>query len=285
MAAKPAIAMVGAGNLGTALTWSLRSAGYTIEAVIARPGSASRKKARRLAREVGAQTIAGVPDKLRAEVIWFCVPDANIKSVAESWGKKLNWEGRVALHSSGALTSDKLAALRQRGAAVASVHPFMTFVRGSGPALEGVPFALEGDTRGTRVARRIVKDLGGRAFSIRKSDKAAYHAWGTFSSPLLVALLETAEHVAALAGVKPAEARRRMIPILRQTLANYAASDAAGAFSGPIIRGDFETVKRHLGVLQKSPIAIAVYRSLALAAADYLPGKNKETLKRQLKSH
>jgi predicted short-subunit dehydrogenase-like oxidoreductase (DUF2520 family) len=135
-----------------------------------------------------------------------------------------------------------------------------------------------------KMARRIVKDLGGRAYSIAKADKAAYHAWGTFASPLLVALLATTERVAEAAGVSRKAALERMIPILMQTLANYASFDAAGAFSGPIVRGDVETVKRHLRVLRGRPIEREVYRALANAALQYLPVKSKSQLKDVLKS-
>jgi predicted short-subunit dehydrogenase-like oxidoreductase (DUF2520 family) len=229
---------------------------------------------------------ARVPHDLswvRAELIWFCVPDAEIARAAKSLAKKIEWKERVALHSSGALTSDELEVLGRRGAAVASVHPLMTFVQGSRPSLSGVSFAVEGDQAAVRAARRIVKAVGGRAYSIRKKDKAAYHAWGTFASPLFTALLATSEQVAALAGVNRKAAKQRMIPILRQTLANYAAFGAAGGFSGPIVRGDVDTVKRHLRVLRGTPAA-EVYSALARAALQYLPVKNKRSLKRILDS-
>jgi predicted short-subunit dehydrogenase-like oxidoreductase (DUF2520 family) len=162
------------------------------------------------------------------------------------------------------------------------VHPLMTFVRGSRPSLAGVPFALEGDVAAVRVVRGVVRTLGGSAYSIRKQDKAAYHAWGTFASPLLTALLATTEEVAVLAGVRRKAAKQRMIPILQQTLANYAAFGAAGAFSGPIVRGDVDTVKRHLRVLRDAPSAREVYTELARAALRYLPVKHETSLKRVL---
>jgi predicted short-subunit dehydrogenase-like oxidoreductase (DUF2520 family) len=221
---------------------------------------------------------------VRAELIWFCVPDAEIARAARSLAEKVEWRGRVALHSSGALGSDELAAVRSRGAAIASVHPLMTFVRGSRPSLAGVPFALEGDPAAVRLARRVVQDVGGHAYSIRKKDKAAYHAWGTFASPLFTALLATTEQVAVLAGVNRKAAKQRMIPIVLQTLANYAAFGAAGAFSGPIVRGDVDTVKRHLRVLRSIPAAREVYSDLARAALQYLPAKNKSSLKQLLDS-
>ena len=160
----------------------------------------------------------------------------------------------------------------------------MTFVRGSQPSLAAVPFGIEGDAAALRVARRIVGNIGGHAYSIRKADKAAYHAWGTFASPLLTALLVTTEQVASAAGVAGKTARKRMIPILLQTLANYATRDAADSFSGPIIRGDVETVKRHLRVLRKIPAAREVYLALARSAIRYLPAKNKDGLLQILKS-
>jgi predicted short-subunit dehydrogenase-like oxidoreductase (DUF2520 family) len=287
MAAKPRVAIVGAGNFGAALALALHQAGYAIEAVIARArgdslSGRSLKRAQKLAKRVGARASSDLSG-VRAELIWFCVPDAAIAPAAKAVAKKVEWKGRVALHSSGALTSDELAVLRRRGAAVASVHPMMTFVRGSAPSLAGVPFALEGDPAAVRVARRVVRDLGGRAYPIRKKDKAAYHAWGTFASPLLTALLATTEQVAALAGVHRKAATQRTIPILRQTLANYAAFGAAGGFSGPIVRGDMDTVKRHLRVLRGTPAA-EVYSALARAALQCLPVKHKNSLKRILDS-
>ena len=283
MVAKPRVAIVGAGNFGTALALALQRSGYAIEVVIARSRGASLRKAQALAKRVGARASTDL-SAVRAELIWFCVPDAEIARAAGLLAEKIAWKGRTALHSSGALTSDALDALRKRGAAVASVHPLMTFVRGSQPALAGVSFAIEGDTAAVRVARRVVQDVGGRAYSIRKKDKAAYHAWGTFASPLLTALLATTEQVAASAGVDPRAAKQRMIPILLQTLANYAEFGAAEGFSGPIVRGDVDTVKRHLRVLRGKPAARAVYLELARAALRYLPAKNKTSLKRILDS-
>ena len=73
-----------------------------------------------------------------------------------------------------------------------------------------------------------------------------------------------------------------MLPILRQTLDNYEALDAEDAFSGPIIRGDVGTVKQHLRVLLRAPVARDVYVALARAALQYLPAKNKNALLRLL---
>lgn len=280
---KSHIAIVGAGNLASALAVSLREAGYVIEQIITRSGVASLRRARRLGREVGAPAVAAGRAKIRAEIVWFCVPDGVIASAAQSLAEAADWSGKIVLHSSGALTSDELGVLRKRGAVVASVHPLMTFVRGSHPALDGVPFAIEGDSIAARTARAIVRNLRGQPFTIRKEYKEAYHGWGTFISPLLTALLAASERVAMAAGVNRKAARERMLPILQQTLANYARLGAAESFSGPVPRGDVATVRKHVKVLGKIPQAREVYIALTRAAMRDLPARNRATLEKILK--
>lgn len=276
---KVKIAIVGPGNLGTALAVSLKRAGYAIETVVAGCRQGSLRRAKILAREVGAV----VRPDLRAstaDVIWFCVPDSEIaRASSEQLGGLRPDKRLIALHSSGALASDELDSFRKKGAAVASAHPLMTFVRGSRPSLAGVPFAVEGDAPALRLVRRIVEDLGGAYYPIRKKDKPAYHAWGAFASPLLTSLLATSETVAKLAGVDRKTARHRMIPILLQTLANYASFGPAGAFSGPIVRGDVDTVRKHLKALHEVPMGRNLYVALARAALEYLPAEHKSAFR------
>jgi predicted short-subunit dehydrogenase-like oxidoreductase (DUF2520 family) len=282
MAAKPQIAIVGPGRLGSALAISLKRAGYEISEIVSRNNAGSKQRARSLARRVGARVSPGDNARLDADIVWFCVPDREIASSSRQLASIVGWEGKTAFHSSGALASDELNALRRHGAAVASLHPMMTFVNGSIAPLQGVPFAIEGDKAAVLVARRVVKNLGGEAFAIRKQQKAAYHARGSFASPLLVALLVTGEQLARKAGLSAVEARKKMLPIVKQTIANYEALGPAGAFSGPIVRGDAETVGKHGRALAKTPEARAVYLALARAALRYLPARNRAQLKKAL---
>jgi predicted short-subunit dehydrogenase-like oxidoreductase (DUF2520 family) len=293
VAADPTIAILGPGRLGRALARELLDAGYSITELISRSNSASQRAGRKLAKSLRALPGTIEKAKFDAGLLWLCVPDRAIAAVGrelsargkgrpgkgETWE---GWDGKIIFHSSGALASDELNALRRKGAAVASVHPFMTFVEGSSPPFEGVPFAVEGDAVAVRVARKIVKSLGGAAFPLRKKDKIAYHAWATLCSPLLIAVLVTAEQAAGIPGYSPAQARRKMLPMVMQTLANYAALGPAAACSGPIVRGDADIVRRHLQVLNRSPEIKQVYRALARSALRHLPAQNREKLKRVL---
>ena len=85
MRGKPIVAIVGAGNFASALTVSLRRSGYEIEAVISRSRADSLKKARNLAAEVGARAFSAIPSTLSAELVWFCVPDAEIARAARTF--------------------------------------------------------------------------------------------------------------------------------------------------------------------------------------------------------
>jgi predicted short-subunit dehydrogenase-like oxidoreductase (DUF2520 family) len=286
------ITIIGAGRLANYLAVALRAAGFRITEVIARDSPRSRRRAHTLALKVGAQAVTADSAALDATLLWFCVPDREIRGVASALRDRLltradvgrSAKVRFALHSSGALSSRELDPLRRAGIAVASAHPLMTFVAGARPSLTGVPFAVEGDALATRVARGMVRALGGECFGLPASRKAAYHAWATLTSPLLLAFLVTLEEAARVAGLTRPEARRKSLPIIRQTLENYSRLGPARSFSGPLVRGDAETVAKHLGVLKKHPGAREVYVALARAALRGLPVKNREKLKRLLGS-
>src|SRR5438552_7820679 len=121
MAAKPEIALVGPGRLGSALGLALAGARYRIREIISR--DTSTPVVRKLSREIKAKVASLRSAELDADLVWFCVPDREIASVANKIASLTSWKRKVAFHSSGALASDELDALRHRGAAVASVHP------------------------------------------------------------------------------------------------------------------------------------------------------------------
>jgi len=275
------VAIVGAGSLATFLTGALRKSGYTITEIISRNSPRSRRQARTLASKVGARAVTEQTATFDADLLWLCVPDRTIRQAASSLATHAKGKVRFAFHSSGALLSREIESLRKR-AAVAAVHPLMTFVPGSRPSLMGVPFALEGDPEAMRLARRIVRDLGGESFALRGPRKAAYHAWATFTSPLWLAFLVTLEDAARVAGLTRVDARRMSLPIIRQTLENYSQLGPEHSFSGPIIRGDTTTVAKHLAALKKYPAVRDVYVALALAALDRLPARNRRELRRLL---
>lgn len=278
------VSIVGPGNLGSALALNLRRAGCDIEALVVRSRKKVPNETLELARRVKAKIVALGDRPLGSGLVWITVPDDAIATVAAQLASTQDWQGKTVFHSSGALTSEVLSALRAKGAKVASVHPGMTFVRQSIPRLEGVPFGVEGDPDAVRLAKKLVRDLGGSAFPIKTQNKVLYHAFGTFASPMMIALMTTLEQVGKAAGINPSDVGKMAGPLLRQTLNNYLKYGAAAAFSGPLVRGDVATVRRHLDALRRVPEAREVYLALVKMALKDLPVKERQQLSKLLAS-
>jgi len=281
MAATPkSITLIGAGNLAQALGPALKAAGYRIEVVAGRNRAESQRRARLLARRLGAKWCSVEQVKPTSDVVWLLHTDDALATTAQTLARAGDWRGKVALHSSGALSSDVLQPLKKAGAQTASLHPMMTFVAGTSLEMSKVPFAVEGDRAALAAAKQIVRRLHAEIFPIRKSAKVLYHALGSFSSPMIVATLVTAERVGRAAGLSLPQTRKMMAAILQQTLKNYMERGPAAAFSGPIKRGDLETVRRHLRALKRVPEAGEIYRALVRSALRDLPSVRKKELLR-----
>lgn len=279
----PDITIIGAGTLATALAVALYRGGYGIREIVSRDNPRSLRRARALAKRVGERVVTVKQADFAANITWLCVPDDAIADVAQQIAGVTDWKGKIVVHSSGALASGVLDSVRRRGAQVASAHPLMTFVSASAAKLEGVPFAMEGDAKALRVLDGIVRAIGGKPFRIATEYKPAYHCFGFFSSPALVALIAAAQHVGKLAGLSENQARKLMEKIVRQTIDNCFRADPRAAFSGPIKRGDVDTVRKHLEVLKETPELLQLYRSLGEIALKRLPNVNAEKLKKLLK--
>ena len=279
-AGKPSVALIGPGKLAQSLAPALSAGGYRVREIVGRDSAESRRRAKALASRVGAAPSNLVAAALDADLVWLCVSDDAIEACARELAKRRNWRGKLVLHSSGALSSDLLGALRRRGAYVGTLHPMMSFVPGSVTSMRGVPFAIEGSAKAVRVARGIARDLGGFAFEINKKNKTLYHSAGSFASPMLVVVLATAEKIARTAGVPPREVRRVLAPILRKTIENYIANGAAAAFSGPLVRGDVRTIERHVRELRRVPGALEAYRALIGIAVRELPVRKASEITR-----
>lgn len=276
------ISIIGPGTLGSALALSLSQNGFRIGEIVSRSDAQSLRQARSLAKQAGATAVSQISRNSPAEVVWICVPDDLIETVAGEISARTDWSGKMVLHSSGALGSDVLLPLKKAGALIASAHPLMSFVRGAKPDFSGVPFALEGDSKATTLLGAIVRSLGAKPFRIERQLKAAYHAFGFFSSPLLVALIASAQRVAGLAGLNEKQALELMEPIIRRTIDNCFRQGPCEAFSGPLRRGDVETVRKHLRVLSQRPELLAVYRALSEIALRELPVANASHVRKLL---
>jgi predicted short-subunit dehydrogenase-like oxidoreductase (DUF2520 family) len=277
------VSIIGLGNWGSSLAHALDRAGVTVQEVIIS------SKPSRVVRPAWTRTLALTTlerAQFKADVLWLCVPDAAIERVAGRMVKRVGkrgFKGQIMVHSSGALSALVLQAAAHVGASVASVHPVMSFATRVPVSLQGVPFGVEAEAAGRRVLNAIVRQVGGRPFAVEAASKALYHTVGVLSSPLLVSHLAAAHEAAVLAGFTPQEAKRLIAPIARATLDNFFLRGPGRSFSGPIARGDIQTIHLHLQALKPHPMLAGVYRSLALYALETLPAAGKKKLRSSLR--
>ena len=281
------IAFIGAGALAASMARSLASGGYEIREFVVRDQATSkqlkpRTKVETLARELGARVSSFESCTLDADILWLAVPDDAIEGCAKRLASGRKLKDKIALHSSGALSSDVLRPMRRAGASTGSLHPMMSFSAGNqNPDLKGVWFSIEGHPKAQRVARELVKTVGGNVLTLKAEQKALYHAFGAMIAPLLVSHLKAAEQMGGRAGIPPKQARDVMRPIIEKVVDAFLDGGAEHAFSGPYQRGDIETVKRHLAAVRGSEEEKA-YRALAQYAVEHIKVSDKANLRKLL---
>ncbi|MCL6482204.1 MAG: DUF2520 domain-containing protein [Firmicutes bacterium] len=273
------LAIVGAGRVGCVLGRRLRELGWRIGPVVTR----SAATARAAVRAIGAGTPYDRLTRrlLAADVVLLATPDSAIAAVAERLAQigGSEWRGKVVLHTSGALSHAVLTPLRRVGAATGAMHPMQTFGRRGMPNLEGVVFGLDGDPAALRLARQMARWLGGVPVRVEPAHKAAYHAAGGFAAQHTLVVLEAGVRILMRAGFTRRQATRALLVLARQTLANLQAHGPRDAWSGPVPRGDWDTVARHMTVLhQLPPEYAAAYRALTRLAVRLLAPQPKRWL-------
>ena len=241
--ALPTVAILGAGRMGQGLALALGEAGHRVILV----SRSSHPVAPPLRLHQGARSLA-----LRdVDAIVLAVPDGAIGSLAAELAAERGIIRRHAvLHLSGLRDRGALAPLEGTGAALGSFHPLQTI---SDPATAAARFAgayagIEGDERALLVAESLAASLRMTPVRIPSEAKPAYHAGATFAANYTTALVAVAERLAADAGIHPDIARRLYLPLVRGAAANLEAGPEA-ALTGPVRRGDVETVAAHLAAL------------------------------------
>jgi predicted short-subunit dehydrogenase-like oxidoreductase (DUF2520 family) len=252
------VAIIGAGRMGQGLALALSAAGAEVMLLSRRPHPLSPP----LVLHSGPRA-----DAVRAAVlVILATPDDAIPQVAaELAEERAVGPPQVVLHLSGLLDRRALNALGTSGAGLGSFHPLQTIVEPSSAAerLAGCYAGIEGDARALAAGRRLAADLRMLPVALATERKAGYHAGAVFAANYTVALAGIAERLARGAGVPPDVAARLYLPLMRGAVSNLELGPAA-ALTGPIRRGDVETIRAHLDALDRTDREL--YRSLGLVA-------------------
>jgi predicted short-subunit dehydrogenase-like oxidoreductase (DUF2520 family) len=252
------IGLIGAGRAGTAVVAALAAAGQPVVGVTAR-SSASRERAARLLPHVPVLTTDEVCT--HADVIVVAVPDDLIHDVVRTLPLT---QQQYVVHLSGA---HGLSALSGVPAIPVALHPSMTFL-GEVISLDGVMFTATAPDEARVLVERLVKSLGAQVQWVADEQRARYHAGLVHGANHLTTLLTQAIDVLREAGV--ADPAATLGPLVSATLDNTLRS-GHHALTGPIARGDVDTVAAHLAVLRNrtaSTYAELARATVELAAAD-----------------
>jgi predicted short-subunit dehydrogenase-like oxidoreductase (DUF2520 family) len=276
------VSIVGAGRVGRVLGRRLHELGWRVGGVTGR----SMATARAAVRAIGAgQPLAALSHQvLGSKVILITTPDSAIEAVATSLAQLggSEWCGKVVLHTSGTLDSSVLRPLANLGAATGSMHPMQTFSHQTFPDLSKSIFGIDGSAPALHTARKIIHQMGGVAVRLSGADKAAYHAAGSFACVYVLAVMEAATRLLMTQGFKRRQAMRALLPLARQTLDNFESVGPRAAWTGPLARGDFSVVERHVKAMaEMQPEYLDAYRALSHLTAEVLAAK-PAALRKQL---
>ena len=236
---RSSVTVVGAGRLGRALAVALGEAGYAIDGPLGRGAACG-----------------------DADVVLLCVPDDQIAAAARCVSP-----GPLVGHCSGAST---LAVLASHEAF--SLHPLMT-VPAYGASFQGAGAAISGTSeRALAKARELAAAVGLHAVEIGERDRAAYHAAASIASNFLVTLEAAAERVGSTAGID----RTLLAPLVRATVENWVTLGPERALTGPVARGDEETVARQRAAVEaRAPELLELYDALAQATRALAQGAHR----------
>lgn len=257
----PIVGIVGAGAVGTALGVALARAGWPVTAVASRDEGRRERFRSMVPTARGFGEAAALLDEV--ELVILAVPDDAIPKLA---GELRMYGGQAMVHTSGALGAEVLEPARAAGTQVGAFHPLVAFAdtERAVAALHGATVAVEGDDELASLLATMAEAIGATAVRLAPGSKAAYHAAAMLSAGGFVALLDAIVELGRVAGLDEPGSLAIYGGLVEQTLGNARALGIARALTGPMVRGDVGTIRRHLDALERhAPGVLPLYRALA----------------------
>jgi predicted short-subunit dehydrogenase-like oxidoreductase (DUF2520 family) len=267
--ARLAVGVIGAGRAGTALGAALARAGHAVVAA-----SAVSEASVRRARAAFPGAFLTDPRRVlkRADLALLTVPDDVLPGlVAGLTATGAPLEGRMLVHASGRHGLAVLEPAARRGALPLALHPVMTFTGRSDDVdrLRGTSFGVTAPEVLRPAAEALVIEMGGEPVFIAEEHRNLYHAALAGAANHLITLVAESGDLLRAAGV--ADPERLLEPLLSAALDNALRLGDAG-LTGPVARGDADTVAAHVAALEAepsaSPAAVAAYLAMARLTAD-----------------
>ncbi len=189
-----------------------------------------------------------------AQIIVISVQDDQIKELVNQLKNftDVNWKKKIVIHTSGALSSEILSPLKNLGAAIASVHPIYSFAPDprENSGLNKVWFSIEGDDEAFQIFQTIFNFTQNPCFRVNHQQKRAIHIASVFYANFYVALAEMAQTIIKKALSREKEAFSMLNPLLFSSIMQVTQKGTTEGLTGPVKRGDIETIRFHLQFLK-----------------------------------
>ena len=249
MPARLDVAVVGTGRVGSVLGAALKQAGHNIVACTA-ISDVSRLRAESLLPQVPVKSLdQAVKD---CDLVLFTVPDDVLADLVNGLAQTNALSpGTFVVHTAGRFGDEIFEPLTKQGCLPLALHPVMTFTGTSVDLsrLVGCPFGITAPEQLHAVAGALVVEMGGDPIWIPREARASYHAALAFGSNFLMTIVNETVDLLADAGIQnPTDLVK---PLLVASLDN-ALRDGDQALTGPVVRGDAETVRAHLDALKRN---------------------------------
>jgi len=266
--------IIGAGQVGRGLYRAFRSSGVETLGLHGRRPSAY------------ATSSGPLPPSIAvANTIILAVRDDQIDEALEdlvnergSGGRGRIASGTVVLHTSGSAEPSTIPELPAAGMSGGTFHPLVPFASAerAPELLKRAWIGIDGDDQARATSRRLAGHLGARTLDIPPGGKSLYHAAAVMSSNFPVVLASLASELLHGLGIPERSAQQAVHSLLEGAVSNLAETPPLDALTGPVVRGETETVLTHLAALRGNTDARAIYKRLSLAALELASRRGRD---------
>ncbi len=271
-ATKPKFYIIGAGRVGATLTLQLIQKGFSVISVVEQDSS----RVDYLKKEFKWSFLKSSvePAILRnSNVILLTVQDNQIKKITEQLAKyKINWEGRTVIHFSGTFPSSSLLPLKNLGALTASLHPIYSFSLNpcENRKIEEIWFSLEGEFITLDHIKNIFQTTKMQVISVNEHEKQVIHLACVFYANFFTALARISTGILNKTNIPENKGLEILQPLIESTSHHIRTQGISKGLTGPIKRGDIDTIKSHLALLKvEFPKYLPIYKKLSQILMEY----------------
>lgn len=250
----PAFFIIGAGRTGASVAFYLARQGYKINALIER----NPQRTEFLQREFNWSFIFSKiePYLLKnSSIVLLTVRDDHLNDMAVQLSQMdIPWRNKIVVHMSGALPSDVLKPLREKGAHVASVHPVYSFA--SDPRdnhrMTNIWFNIEGDEPALQLFEKLFAHTENRIFRVNSRQKQAMHIAAVIYANFYVSLAKMSRDLLHDTLPSDEDLFTLLNPLLTSSIEQVARRGIEEGLTGPVTRGDAQTIQKHLDYLREN---------------------------------